>query len=546
MEFKTLKFLDKIKPVFEKLGINYPVMREILAVKLLMDRRRVPTVINSNNKKNDKEDGNNFIKSLWIYIVFGLILIPFIIIKSNYIFQMSLVFGIVMFLVITSLISDFSSVLLDIRDRNIIGTKPVDRKTLSMAKAIHVFIYMFFITAALTGPALITGLFVQGPVFVLLFLVMLILIDMFCIILTTFVYFLVLKFFDGEKLKDIINYIQIILSIAVTVGYQLIGRMFNIVDLKIEFTPSWWHCFIMPVWFSGSFQLLLKSDYNTYYVVFSLMALLLPVLSLLLYVKLIPHFEKNLQKLSNNSESVKRGKRKSSVLVSRLLCQNNQERIFYQFAMNMMRNERSFKLKVYPSLGFSIIFPFIFLFQLLNDGGLSSEITKGRSYLFIYFCGFMLPTLVMMMRYSESYKAAWIYKALPISDRKPIYKGTMKALITRLFLPLYIIEAIVFAVIYGVRIVPDLMVVFVNMLIFIALSFMLMDKCLPFTKSFETMQKNNTGAVFLLLLVLAALGGIHAISTFFKFGVFILLCAALIINIILWETVFRFSPKNQG
>jgi ABC-2 type transport system permease protein len=544
MEFKTLKLLDKIRPVFEKMGINYPVMREILALKLLMDGRRVPTVISGNTKrKSDKDEGNKFIKSLWIYILFGLILIPFIMLKSNYIFQMSLVFGIVMFLVTTSLISDFSSVLLDIRDRNIIGTKPVDRKTLSMAKTIHILIYMFFITAALTGPALITSFFIQGPIFFLLFLLMLILIDMFCIILTTLIYFLVLKYFDGEKLKDIINYIQIILSIAVTIGYQLIGRMFNIVDLKIEFTPSWWQYIIPPIWFSGPFQILLKSDYNLYYVVFSLLAIILPVITLLIYLKLTPQFEKNLQKLSNNAESRKRGGRKSAILLSKLLCQSSEEKIFFQFAMNMMSKERSFKLKVYPSLGFSIVFPFIFLFQLLNDSGLKDNITKGRTYLFIYFCGFMLPTLVMMMRYSESYKAAWIYKALPIGELNSAFKGTIKALITRLFLPIYIIEAFIFAAIYGVRIVPDLMAVFINMLIFIVLCFMLMDKCLPFTKNFEAVQQNNGGTVFLLLLILAVLAGVHYISTYFKFGVFIFLCLVLIVNIILWGVAFRDSVK---
>jgi len=54
-DYKTLKFLDKFQNFFRKMGVDYPVMRKILQVKLTMDNRRVPTVFsngtNSNNKK---------------------------------------------------------------------------------------------------------------------------------------------------------------------------------------------------------------------------------------------------------------------------------------------------------------------------------------------------------------------------------------------------------------------------------------------------------------------------------------------------------------
>ena len=59
------------------------------------------------------KDGNQFSKVVWIYGLYGLMLIPFIVFGDNYIFQMSVVFGIIMFILMTSMIADFSSVLLD-------------------------------------------------------------------------------------------------------------------------------------------------------------------------------------------------------------------------------------------------------------------------------------------------------------------------------------------------------------------------------------------------------------------------------------------------
>ena len=171
---------------------------------------------------------------------------------NNYLFQMSFVFGIFMFFMMTSLISDFSSVLLDLRDKEILLSKPINNRTLNMAKVLHIFFYVFMITMAIMGPALIVSLIKNGVLFFLIFLMEIILIDLFLIVVTGLIYLLILRFFDGEKLKDIINYVQIGLTITLSAGYQLIGRIFNFVDLNnIEFINKWWTYILSPVWFAA-------------------------------------------------------------------------------------------------------------------------------------------------------------------------------------------------------------------------------------------------------------------------------------------------------
>jgi len=540
-EFKILGFLDKLKPLFEKLGADYFIMRRILQIKLVMDGRRVPTVFAGKNNDKNADSDNKFFKSLWIYVLMGLILIPFIIMKNNYIYQMSIVFVIVMFFIMTSLISDFSSVLLDIKDKVIIGIRPVDPKTLRLAKTIHISIYMFFITGALTGPALLVSLFTQGIVFFLIFLLSLILLNMFIIVLTALAYFLVLRFFDGEKLKDIINYIQIVLSITLMLGYQLLGRLFSIANLDIQFTPKWWQYFMVPVWFSAPFQMIKKSEVNSRYVIFTIMAVVIPIISILVYTKLMPAFERNLQKLSNNYEKNKKTKGKSVQLLSKILCRNREERIFFRFAFDMMKNEREFKLKVYPTLAYSIFFPFIFVLQLLTNTNIS-EISQGKSYLYIYLCGMMLPTVIITLRYSEGYKGAWIYKALPINNIEPVFKGTIKAFIIKLFFPIILFQSIIFTIIFGVRIVPDLLMVFLNMMIFNILCFLALEKYLPFSEAFQSSQQGNGGITLILFMLLGVLAGIHFILTRVSYGVYIYLVLSFIVNLVLWKLSFNVSP----
>ncbi|GFN34906.1 hypothetical protein [Tepidimicrobium xylanilyticum] len=54
-EFRILKLLDSFQMVFEKFGIDYPIMRRILQVKLTLDGRRIPTAMLDSSKGKEKD-----------------------------------------------------------------------------------------------------------------------------------------------------------------------------------------------------------------------------------------------------------------------------------------------------------------------------------------------------------------------------------------------------------------------------------------------------------------------------------------------------------
>src|SRR5690606_28738696 len=118
-------------------------------------------------------------------------------IKDNYLLSMTIIFSMFMFFMMSSLISDFSSILLDLRDKEIILSKPVNSITLNTAKILHIFYYIFMITMALIGPSLITAFIKHGFVFFAIYLFTVILIDLFSIVATALLYLLILRFFDG-------------------------------------------------------------------------------------------------------------------------------------------------------------------------------------------------------------------------------------------------------------------------------------------------------------------------------------------------------------
>ncbi|MFC5601756.1 hypothetical protein [Sporosarcina koreensis] len=534
-DFRTLAILSKFRRLFIKAGIDYDAMETILRMKLTMDGRRTPTIFNGQKKK----EGNQFLKSLWIYGLYGLMVIPFLLFgEDHYIFQMSLVFGIIMFILATTMVSDFSSVLLDLRDKTILQTKPVSSKTINTAKTVHILIYMFFITGAFIAIPLVVGLFAKGILFTLIFLAALVLTMLFIVVITSLVYFAVLRFFDGEKLKDIINYVQILLSVGVIVGYQIVIRAFDFVDLDLTYSFSWWHLFLPPIWFGAAFDLLLNQDFSNVLILLSSLALLVPILSMYVYVQLMPSFERNMDKLMSES---KNKRKKSSWWVdiwAKLCCRGREEKTFFRFGTLMMGQEREFKLKVYPSLGFSMVFPFIFIFMELQTRTLA-DIATGKMFLLIYFGNMMIPTIVHTMQFSVNHKGSWLFKAAPIQQPAAAYSGTLKVFLVKLYMPIFILLSIVFIVIFSWRIVPDLFAVLLGSILQTLLTYKgLNSGAFPFTESFDFAQSEGSAKLILLTLLAGIFVICHLIASAITGGVYVYIAVLVIAIFIGWRKVF--------
>lgn len=537
-DFKTLQLLDKFRFIFVRMGIDYDIMRTILHIKLTMDGRKVPTVFNQASHKKKQEQKNGYIKSLWIYVLFGLILIPLMGFGQNYHFQMSIAYAMIIFMIMTSLISDFSSVLLDVRDRTVLSTKPITPKTINAAKFMHIFIYLSYLTIALTTIPLLVSLFTQGIVFFILTVLELVLINSFIVVLTAILYMVILRFFDGEKLKDLINYVQIVLSLMLMIGYQVLIRSFEFVNLDIVLEFHWWSVFLIPMWFAAPYELLLNGNYSLFTVVYCIFAIVIPMMSIWLYIKLIPTFEHNLQKLLNTSKSKKEKKNLLKELFLKIICRTNEERAFYRFSSLMMKQEREFKLKVYPSLGFSFVIPFIFMFTMTQSEEIDYSVSI--AYLNIYFSMLIIPSAVLMLGHSGKYKAAWIYKIFPFKDYTDLKKGSLKAFLIKLYIPLYSVLSIVLCFIYGTRIIPDLLAVFVASCLYTVICYIGFGSKIPFTKPYDEIGDAQGWKTFILLIPLGVLAGIHYFMvTLISYGTIIYLIVLVIINFSLWRIVFK-------
>lgn len=542
-DYKSLKLLDYFSFIFKKLDIDYTIMRKIIQLKLNLDERRVPTIINSEEKK----EGNFFMKSLFIYLLTGLLFMAIVMLDIPIFIKMSISIGAIIFMLSMTMISDFSSILLDTKDRNILMTKPVDFNTLNTARIIHIFIYLFFITMSISGPTLIYGTIKYKLLFFVIFFLVLISISLFIIFITSLLYLLILNFFDGEKLKDVINYFQIIFSITMTISYQFIGNMFEVFENNIVLSFKWWIYLLPSAWFSALFEVFINNNFEKQYIYLSILSFLVPFLSLILYIKIIvPYFEQNISKL-NSGYSKKNNINyiglKTQNMISKILCSDNIENIFFRFTQTIISNERNLKLKIYPSIAFAILIPFIMIFKSFNKfdsfSNMITHISNGKSYFYIYISISMLSSLIVMITTSENYKGAWIYKALPINNITSVYKGAFKGFLLKYIIPPYLFINLIFFMIFKFKILFNLILMFLNMMLLTLFIFNNSSKELPFSRKFDSIKENSSSLGFLALIFCTVLGGIHFLLELIGHGLLIYSIGILISIIFLWKKTFN-------
>lgn len=546
-DFTVLKILDKFQTLYIKFGVNYKTMRMILQIKLTMDGRRVSSIMKSNKNTDESNDKNNYMYVLMIN-AFISIFIGLIIMSMSSLQATNIVIGINLFMMVSIMISDFSAVLLDVKEKNILLPRPIDSKTFNAAKTTHICIYLTGLSLSLNMIPLIIGTVKYGVLFFVIFIIENILSVLIVIAITALLYTLVLKFFDGEKLKDIINYFQILLAFIFALGYQLVGRVFNITNIRSDYVPEIWHALLPSMWFAAPFGILIDGNKEPFLIFLFVLAIIGPIILMALYIKrVLPYFEKNLQKLNDNGGAVSLKCEKKKEFIAALVCRGNIEKSMFKFTQNMIATERNLKLKVYPSIAIALFMPVIFMF-IDREKSFTDNIQTGyggKIHLIIYISIFLLCFCTAFVNNSDNYKGAFIYKVLPIENPGAILKGAVKGTIFKLIIPVYILEALVFLILKGPSIIIDLITMFLVLLISSLVYFKVSNKAMPFSVKFATADSGKLiwpGIITAMLLGILILIHLFIRNNMIFVGIYALVL--IIVNIIIWKISFKVSWKD--
>lgn len=550
-DFASLKVLDRFSFAFEKMGVDYKDMRKILQMKFTLDSRRVTVMERNKGKKGEEE--KSFFQKYWGYGFLGSINAMVFFLGDTPFIGATTYFTVLMFLLISTLISDFSSIMLDLKDKAILMTKPIDKKTLSMARFIHVFVYILSMMLFLGGPGVLVAGYRFGLEFSLLMAGMLVIIAFISMFSTSLLYTLLLKRFDGEKLKDVINGFQIAMSITLSVGYQFAVRVFDVVDSKMVFTPKWWAFLIPPVWFGAPFEMLYFGRFEGIYLGLFITGIVVSVVSLFVHFKIIvPNFEGYLSKLETGGEkSVKRPVRDAiNRRVARVISFKRVERAFIRFTQVMLTKERSTKLRIYPSLALGIALPIILMVSnsIDRDSVLASmgAIRNYKNVLYFYLTMAMLSPVIPLIKYSDSYKGAWIYRVLPIEDENTAMEGAFKGAILSYSIPVFAVVGLISLSLFGTDVILDLLLMYMAGLTASLALVGQSSAAFPFSEKFvqSENQSDSFGATMIGFTVIGIFAGLHIFLIDNRTAIAIITDVAIVIDYLSWRRIFSSSDGN--
>ena len=562
-----MNFFDKFflrlfllaSPLLQKMNVSIDQLKAILVAKLTMDNRRPAAFQQMKQSKEKKEINSATLKTMFLSFVMGLFFLMSFAIGDDMTTKLTIFFSMFIFMLAATLITAFTSVLIDTRDNLIILPKPVSDATFVTARLMHIAIHINKLLLPLALPALVALIVLYGVAPIVPFILMTFFATLLSIFLVNAVYLLILKLVKPSKFQTVISYFQIIFAVSIYGGYQIVPRMMEnagIDHLKMSEIHN--IGFLPPFWFADTCNSLSTFTFGQSNIISLFAAFGLPLLSIYVVVKYFaPAFNRNLSMISSTAEETRvkpviaRGS--DGFKMSRLeklaskITSSKTEYMGFLFTWKMMGRSKDFKMKVYPAFGYMIVLFALMFFQTKNRFSLSdfSEMSyKGKSiFIFImYFSSFILITAVGQLRYSEKFKAAWLFSITPVDIPGKLISGAFKSVIVCFYVPVLLVISILGLILIGPVIIPNLVLGSFNVIAVTTLMTYINLRQLPFTVSPQNASKGQTMMRNMIATLIPVIVGIcHWFIFDFLWAVVLLAVLAVIATWMIMDSIKNLS-----
>lgn len=507
MKIAAAKILLPFKRIIESTGANYTQVCHIIDLKLMIDNRK------TRPNQRGKTAVNTLVKQALAFIFVGSML-SLMFMKSNDLFLISFSTQIYLTVMITiTMLAEYSVSLFDTRENQLIIPLPITSQTLGWSRVMHILIYLIFISLSLLLPSLVIVGVKFGILSSLQLLVSGLLNTLFTLFFTIFIYLGLMKLTSGERLKDVMMYIQVGFTIIIMVGYQFIPRyMMPQNGVTTLFEPPTYFLAIPPAWFA----MLGNIGVNTtpLFISGSAIALIIPIAGMIIIgKKLFYGFEGNLKELgsiSSKKETNDTVKTRSifsfwKQIVAFVLGVSKKEYPVFELMWKLTGRERQFKQAILPIVSYMIVFPLISIFTKNQWGN-----AETKYVIFLYFSIMTSSSIPSIIWIGSNAFSTWVYRSLPSVTPSQVITTAVKASIGRYFLPLFFVLASPLFYFKGITAIADVATTLIFNL-FICFSILhLQTAYLPFTQSTNVSQGGKAGLKMLATMIVAVpIGFLH-------------------------------------
>lgn len=538
-----LKLVLLPMPVYRKFGINILQLRSILVTKLIMDDRRPGTLYHTQTRKNKPVKAATLI-TMVLSAVMGLVFLVAFNTGFDYFTKLTIYFSLFFVMLSATLIADFTSVLIDVRDNFIILPKPVNDATVVTARMLHILIHVCKIIVPMGIPGIAYMVSEKGWYGAFLLMVMIALVSVFSIFFINAVYILVLRVTTPQKFQSIISYVQIIFAISIYGSYQVVPAMIGSYELEqLDLQEYGWIIFYPFFWFASSWSVLFDMNGSGLQVLTAVLGLIVPVALLYLVLRyLAPSFNRKLsmmnsvgQEPENAAKPTQQKVKKTgySEYIAGLVTSTQAEKTGFLLTWKLSSRSRDFKLKVYPGIGYLFVYAIIIFWRSSSESieSLQGDGTGGRVMIIsvLYFSTLILTMALNQMIYSDKHKASWLYYTSPVKTPGEIILGAAKSMVVKFYLPLVAIISFAGIILIGVKLIPHILLGMVNVLLIAAVTVLMGNKIFPF--SMHQNNNSNTGN-FLKNIFILLIAGFIAVIHFLVYEITGVIILFLLLSII--------------
>lgn len=534
MEKLILKFILLFPGFWKSLGINFEQFKIILQIKIILEDRKP---ISFRRSRTNKSSSSSSILQFVVYLMIGLVFMAILLsIPDRYLAVSIMLLTFVSMLSIT-LVTDFSPILFDTRDQYIIMPRPVNDRTLSIARITFIAIKLFNQIIALTAPVLVYVLFDWHITSVLVLFLQLIFSTLVALIGVNGFYLISIKYLPIQKFKDAITYIQIGLSLVLFLSYYVGPNLIQSIVQSHLTMGQLRFLWIFPSTWIASFQPLIFGDQNLPVIILSILGALTPFAGIYACIKLFSRgFNSKIAALAsadsypNENLPLKQNhgsKQPVYKWISAKVCSSAVEEAGFGIVWLISAKTREFKQQLYPSLAY---LPIYFTFLFIRTGEelpMADKILKIRDsglYIVMFYLSLLtMLTVFQLITQSNKYKAAWIYYTTPIHKPGQLMTGVLKACLIKYVLPFNVLFLCICIPLFGLNSINDLLLSSAVGGIESILIMLFMVKNYPFSKANQSNSKAITNLFILGLL--GILGFLH--KTIFHFETLIWILAGL-------------------
>ncbi len=528
MNSLILFVITRLAPLWKRLQVHPAHLRAILEVKLQMDDRRPALYYERRGHKPVVTKSNGWRLIITSLITGLLLLFTLIALHDHPVNGNAMFFMLFCMMLAMTLIMDFSTVLIDVRDNLIILPRPVSDRTMLASRMVHILIHLTKLTFGLAFPASLFIAIRYGVGGLFLFSLQVILALLLTLFLVNLFYLLLIRFTTPRRLRDIIAGVQVVFTVLLIGAYQFFPRIneYGVLN-ETDLTSHWMSWVVPPLWIASLWKTFDAGSWDAALLTKNAMAFVVTSGGIFLVFKYLgPGFNRKLSGFAASGQSGEAhaaplrtsapSAAASYSLLSRWLCRGHIERASFDFVWKLTARSRDFKMRVYPSFG--MIGMYFLVFFLREEGSLQEKIWAMSAtpwYIFIfYFSGFSLINVMSYIIYSEHFKAGWIWYATPIMQPGHILTGSFKAACFKFLGPLTVVMAGITFAIWGIEVWDDLVLAVVNIILYGILVAFVSFRKLPFSQPLTATQRSGRFLQSMLsMLSLFLLGGFHFLCT---------------------------------